>query len=273
MKTIIPHKNVEYLEEAVAKFKTATCPVALTGAGISVNSGIADFRSPGGVWTIFSPDEYATLDVFLKNPRKAWKLYRELGKGLFGKKPNQAHRVLADFEKHGLLKGLVTQNVDNLHQAAGNQNVLEIHGDHQHLQCLQCDTIIPVTNDHYTTKDVPTCADCRSPLKPNVVLFGEAVRSLDQIENLINNCDLLLVIGTSAQVYPAAGLPGVVKQHGGLLYEFNQEPALSSPGYTRATPISDYFFEGDLAATLPLFGRSILEPSKRVQKRVTGNLE
>ena len=127
MKTIIPHKNIEYLEEAVEKFRTANCPVALTGAGISVNSGIADFRSPGGVWTIFSRDEYATLDVFLKTPQKAWQLYRELGKGLLGKKPNRAHQVLADFEEQGLLKGLVTQNVDNLHQAAGSQNVLEIY--------------------------------------------------------------------------------------------------------------------------------------------------
>jgi NAD-dependent deacetylase len=260
MKTIIPHKNIEYLAEAVEKFKSASWPAALTGAGISVNSGIADFRSPGGVWTIFSPDEYATLDVFLRTPQKAWKLYREMGKGLLGKKPNQAHQVLADFEQSGFLKGLVTQNVDNLHQAAGSKNVLEIHGDHQHLQCLQCDTLIPVTIAHYTMKDIPTCAHCHSPLKPNVVLFGEAVRSLDRIEELIFNCDLLLVIGTSANVYPAAGLPALVKQRGGLIYEFNQEPALSAPGYAKMPPISDYFFEGDLAATLPLFGRSVLEP-------------
>ncbi|MGB3212113.1 MAG: Sir2 family NAD-dependent protein deacetylase [Desulforhopalus sp.] len=257
MKTIIPDKNTEFLTEAVEKFKTASCAAALTGAGVSVNSGIADFRSPGGVWTIFSPDEYATLDVFLKTPQKAWKLYRELGKGLLGKKPNQAHRVLADFEESGFLKGLITQNVDNLHQSAGNKNVLEIHGDHQHLQCLHCDIVIPVTGDHYTTKDVPACAHCNSPLKPNVVLFGEAVRSMDRIEALIVNCDLLLVIGTSAQVYPAAGLPILVKDRGGLIYEFNQEQALSTQGYGNTSPISDYFFEGDLSATLPLFGRTV----------------
>ena len=258
MKTIIPHKNLEYLAEAVDKFKTASCPVALTGAGISVNSGIADFRSPGGVWTIFSPDEYATLDVFLRSPSKAWKLYREMGKGLLGKKPNPAHQALADFEQRGLLKGLITQNVDNLHQAAGSRNVLEIHGDHQHLQCLQCYTIIPVTNDHYTMQDVPTCAHCHSPLKPNVVLFGEAVRDMERIEELLINCDLLLVIGTSAQVYPAAGFPALVKQQGGLIYEFNQEQALSASGYNQHSTISDYFFAGDLAVTLPLFRRKIL---------------
>jgi NAD-dependent deacetylase len=260
MKTIIPDKNIEYLAEAVEKFKTATRPAALTGAGISVNSGIADFRSPGGVWTIFSPEEFATLDVFLKNPRKAWELYRELGRGLLGKKPNPAHRVLADFERNGLLKGLVTQNVDNLHQAAGSKNVLEIHGDHQHLQCLQCDTVIPVTSGHYNMKELPACAHCRFPLKPNVVLFGEAVRGLDRIEELIVNCDLLLVIGTSALVYPAAGLPTLVKEGGGLIYEFNRQPQLSSPGSPTPMPLADYFFAGDLAATLPLFGRRVLAP-------------
>lgn len=258
MKTIAPRTNLEHLAEAAEQFKSAKSPVALSGAGISVNSGIADFRSPGGIWTIFSPDEYATLGVFLKNPQKAWQLYREMGKGLLGKKPNQAHLVLADFERQGLLKGLVTQNVDNLHQAAGSQNVLEIHGDHQHLQCLRCETLVPVTHDHYSMQTVPACAHCHSPLKPNVVLFGENVRSLEAIEALIGECDLLLVIGTSAQVYPAAGLPLSVKERGGLIYEFNQEQALSAHGYAPAAPYPDYFFAGDLAATLPLFGRSVL---------------
>jgi NAD-dependent deacetylase len=258
MKTIIPHKNIEYLEEAAEKFREASCPAALTGAGISVNSGIADFRSPGGVWTIFSPEEYATLDVFHKNPQKAWKLYRALGKGLLGKKPNQAHKVLAELEEKDLLKGLVTQNVDNLHQAAGSKNVLEIHGDHQHLQCLQCDTIIRITESHYTMKDIPVCALCRFPLKPNVVLFGEAVRNMEEIEELIANCDLLLVIGTSANVYPAAGLPMLVKERGGLIYEFNLEQALSVPEFTKSAPVTDYFFEGDLTSTLPLFGQSVM---------------
>jgi len=258
MKTITPQKN-EYLAEAVAAFKSASSAAALTGAGISVNSGIADFRSPGGVWTVFSPDEYATLDVFLRNPQKAWKLYRALGKGLIDKKPNSAHRVLADLENHGLLKGLVTQNVDNLHQAAGSRNVLEIHGDHQHLQCLQCGNTTPVTEDHYLMAGVPTCGHCSYPYKPNVVLFGEPVRSLDHIEELLACCDLLLVIGTSANVYPAAGLPALVKGQGGLVYEFNQVPALSTAGYRNRSPLADFFFEGDLAVTLPMFGKAVLK--------------
>lgn len=259
MKIIKAGKEQASLKEAAKKFTRARCAVALTGAGISVASGIADFRSPGGVWTIFAPEEYATLDVFHKSPRKAWQLYRELGKALVGKKPNQAHQVLAGFEKKNLLQGIITQNVDNLHQAAGSSNVLEIHGDHQQLQCLQCDTLIPVTIEHYNKTEIPTCAHCQVPLKPNVVLFGEAVRSMDRIEELISQCDLLLAIGTSAQVYPAAGLPSLVKDIGGLIYEFNQQPALSSHGYDSNSSISDYFFEGDLSVTLPLFNRAVFD--------------
>jgi NAD-dependent deacetylase len=263
MKTIIAGKNHEHLALAAAHFSSAANAAALTGAGISVNSGIADFRSPGGVWSVFSPAEYATLEVFLRNPRKAWQLYREMGKGLLGKKPNRAHQVLADLEKNGQLKGLVTQNVDNLHQAAGSKNVLEIHGDHQHLQCLQCGHLTPVTEHHYRMDGVPACECCNYPYKPNVVLFGEAVRSLDRIEELLAGCDLLLVIGTSAQVYPAAGLPELVKQQGGLIYEFNQVQTLDQPGSRNRNPLSDFFFQGDLTTTLPLFSDAVQSASKR----------
>lgn len=256
MKTI-NIKSKDYLSEAVTHFKTASHAVALTGAGISVASGIADFRSPGGLWTHFSPDEYATLDVFLQNPQKAWKLYRAMGKELLGKIPNKGHRVLADFEIKGLLKGLITQNVDDLHQTAGNKNVLEIHGDHQHLHCLKCGNCIPVEERHYNMDEVPECELCQYPFKPNVVLFGESVRSLDEINDLISNCDLLLVIGTSANVYPAAGIPERVKQQGGVIFEFNREQALSFSGFSGHTPFTDYFFEGELSRTLPLFGDDV----------------
>ncbi len=244
----INQNNTDYLLDAAEFFKAASHPVALTGAGISVGSGIADFRSPGGLWTFFSPDEYATLDVFLHNPEKAWRLYRKLGKELFGKKPNKGHHVLADLEKNSLLSGLITQNVDGLHQAAGSRNVLEIHGDHQHLHCLQCGNTIPVVENHYSMEGVPKCQLCTYPLKPDIVLFGESVKNLDKIQDLIARCDLLLVIGTSAKVFPAAGIPGGIKQQGGIIYEFNRDQVLS---------LSDYFFEGDLGFTLPLFGEAV----------------
>jgi NAD-dependent deacetylase len=251
MKTIIPRHNEEYLAEAISTFTSARNVAALTGAGISVGSGIPDFRSPGGLWTVFSPEEYATIDVFLQNPQKAWGLYRELGKGLLDKKPNKAHHVLADLEEQGYLKGIVTQNIDNLHQSAGNRYVFEIHGDHQHLQCIQCGYLEPVEENHYQMEGIPVCADCNHPLKPNIVLFGESVRKLEEINFFIQHCDLLLVIGTSAKVYPAASLPGIVKANGGAIFEFNMDPALQ-PG------IADYFFEGDLSVTLPGFGKAVL---------------
>jgi len=256
---IIKENRSGYLSEAAKHFTGASCALALTGAGISVGSGIADFRSPGGLWSRFSPDEYATLEVFLHNPEKAWQLYRKLGRELQGKAPNRGHRVLADLETRGILQGIITQNVDNLHQAAGSRNVLEIHGDHQHLRCLQCGNCIPVTDSHYSMEGVPECGLCSYPLKPDIVLFGEAVKNLDGIQMLVSSCDLLLVIGTSAKVHPAAGIPERVKQQGGKIYEFNREQTLSSSGFTGHSPLSDYFFEGDLGDTLPLFSRVVSE--------------
>jgi NAD-dependent deacetylase len=251
MKTIFPNQHADYMSEAVSTFTSARNAAALTGAGISVASGIPDFRSPGGLWTRFSPDEYATLEVFLDNPEKAWGLYRTLGKGLIGKKPSSAHQALAELEEYGYLKGIVTQNIDNLHQSAGSRYVFEIHGDHQHLQCIQCGSVEPVVEDHYHMNTLPICADCQYPLKPNIVLFGENVRMLQEITFFIQHCDLLLVIGTSATVYPAAGLPAMVKSNGGTVFEFNKDPALT-PG------LSDYFFRGDLNKTLPEFGKAVL---------------
>lgn len=225
--------------------------VALTGAGISVGSGIPDFRSPGGLWTVFSPEEYATIEIFHRRPAKAWELFRALGKVLLGKQPNAAHRALAQLEQIGLLQGIVTQNIDNLHQQAGSSRVFEIHGDHQHLHCLHCHNKIPVIPDHYQTVGVPLCADCGFPLKPNVVLFGEAVRDLEAIHAFIADCDLLLVIGTSAQVYPAAALPSVVRQNGGRIFEFNREGALGAPFRS-----GDLFFQGDVVHTLPKLAKA-----------------
>ena len=254
---IIDKNSNKHLSEAAKHLNSTSCALALTGAGISVGSGIADFRSPGGLWSRFSPEEYATLEVFLHNPKKAWQLYRKLGRELQGKNPNKGHRVLADLESRGILKGIITQNVDNLHQAAGSRKVLEIHGDHQHLRCLQCGSGIPVTDNHYSMEGVPKCELCSYPLKPDIVLFGEAVKNLDEIQMLVSSCDLLLVIGTSAKVYPAAGIPEMVRQQGGKIYEFNQEQTLSSSGFSGHSPLSDYFFKGDLDSTLPLFSKAV----------------
>lgn len=248
MKTIVAKTAEEHLPAALTALRTARCVAALTGAGISVASGIPDFRSAGGLWTVFSPEEYATIEVFYRNPAKAWELYRALGRELLGKKPNPAHLALVDLERQGRLHGIVTQNIDNLHQLAGSTRVLEIHGEHQHLQCLHCSTLVPVEERYFQETEIPRCPVCAFPLKPNVVLFGEDVRQLDEIHEFIAACDLLLVIGTSAQVYPAAALPSMVRRNGGKLFEFNREPSLPGEAYGTG---ADFFFQGDAGTTLP----------------------
>ena len=247
----------EYLDEAVKRFLAARNRVALTGAGISVESGIDDFRSPGGLWSKYSPDEYATLDVFRRNPEKAWRLYRELGKGLVGKKPNGAHHVLARLEKQGLLRGVVTQNIDNLHQDAGSSVVLEIHGDHKHLQCISCGDLVTLGADILTDQQVPRCSHCDQALKPNVVLFGENVRHLEEINALLHGCDVLLVIGTSANVYPAAALPLQVKGQGGSIFAFNLEETDLTKTTGNYGSTSDYFFQGSASALLEMFAKEV----------------
>lgn len=258
MKIITTGRDNRNLAEAVALLKTAAWPAALTGAGISVGSGIPDFRSPGGLWSVFSPEEYATIEVFHRHPAKAWELYRALGKTLLGKKPNPAHRALAKLEQHGWLNGIVTQNIDNLHQQAGSRRVFEIHGDHQHLQCLQCEHLQPIEPAHYQAAVVPRCQQCGFPLKPNVVLFGEAVRDLEAIHAFIAACDLLLVIGTSAQVYPAAALPAIVRNNGGRIFEFNREPTLSPEDHGITQHPGDFLFQGDVGLTLPMLAEACL---------------
>jgi len=201
-------------------------PAALTGAGISVDSGIPDFRSPGGLWSVFDPTEYATLSCFLRDPDKAWKLYRALGRTLVGKRPNAAHIALSELERAGRLAGVITQNVDGLHQAAGSRAVLEIHGEHGKLECLACRRVERFLETHLEPGPVPRCAGCGHPLKPAVVLFEEPVRAMEAIEDLLRSTDLLLTVGTSAQITPACLFPAHVRAAGGHVIEFNLEREL-----------------------------------------------
>jgi NAD-dependent deacetylase len=211
-------------EHAAAALSEAGQVVALTGAGISVESGIPDFRSPGGLWSVFPPDEYATLTAFKTDPRKAWVFYRALAGSMRGKEPNAAHFALATLERHKRLRGVITQNIDRLHQAAGSTEVLELHGDLAGLRCLTCgqrtEPGAEVTDDGLPP---PRCRRCDAYLKPDVVLFHEPVRAMDQALAWVRTCDLMLVVGTSAQVMPAAGLPARLLAAGGSLLEFNLE--------------------------------------------------
>lgn len=251
MKLLVPFEKSTGMQKALSQYKEGRYPIALTGAGISVPSGIPDFRSPGGLWSVFKPEEYATLEVFLQNPDKAWELYRALGKVLMDKVPNQGHTALATLEKNNVLRAIITQNVDRLHQMAGSSNVIEIHGEHQHLHCLQCRNRIPVEKAHIEGQGRVDCKRCGFPLKPCVVLFGEDVRQYKEVSAIAAKADVLLVIGTSAGVYPAAELPHIVKQNGGVVYEFNQENAMHPS-------LVDYSIQGDAAVTLPWFVEEVL---------------
>ncbi len=243
----------EEVEAAARLLASARRAVAFTGAGISTESGIPDFRGPRGLWKSFDPMKIAHIGTFKRDPRAFWEF--AASRNLSGAKPNAGHLALAELERAGLLRAVVTQNVDGLHQAAGSRRVIEIHGNGGRLRCLRCGALRPFSADLLEPGPVPLCPSCSRPLKPDVVLFGEDVRDLDAATELLAGCDLLLVVGTSAEVVPAAWLPGEVLDRGGSLIEFNLEP-------TRLTRAGlgprGAFVEGPVATTLPLVASRVL---------------
>jgi NAD-dependent deacetylase len=241
----------EYAEAARA-FLSGKRRAALTGAGISVGCGVPDFRSQDGLWSRFDPGRYATLEAFLRRPAEAWTFYRTLGRLLWDKRPGNAHAALAQLETSGLLEGVVTQNVDGFHREAGSRRVFEIHGEYRHLQCLSCGGVERSQSEHFQSSEVPACRSCGSFLKPNVVLFGEAVRQWDEVESLMDSCDVLLVIGTSGSVFPGADLPLRVRMGGGRLLEFNLEE-------TSLTGQCAFHFRGPVEETIPRFVRTVAQ--------------
>jgi NAD-dependent deacetylase len=195
--------------------------VALTGAGISVPSGIPDFRSPGtGLWENVDPMEVAHLDVFLNDPGRFWSYYRPRFGMLSDKEPNPAHRVLARLEERGMLDAVITQNIDTLHRKAGSRNVVEVHGTIETGSCWTCKTSYPLAEIEplFDPDGIARCA-CGGPVKPDVVLFGEMLPEDAMLEAhaLCERADLLLCVGTSLEVYPVAGLPSVTRAAGGAV--------------------------------------------------------
>ncbi|PIE58577.1 MAG: hypothetical protein CSA33_02655 [Desulfobulbus propionicus] len=245
-------------QELVDVLAQSRFPLALTGAGISVPSGIPDFRSADGLWTMFDPLEYATLRVFQRDPGKAWLLYRALGETLEGKQPNTAHKALAKLEQLPWLRGLITQNIDGLHQSAGSEQCLEIHGTHHWVHCLECSFQRPMEANDLRRMPYPCCPVCEAPLKPNIVLFGESVHRMEEVEYLAAQADLLLVIGTSCATYPAADIPSTVHRKGGVILEFNLASCL---GESVPSGLTRFFFPGNVTKSLPFF----VDQVKRVQ--------
>jgi len=231
------------LKEVAEAIKNAKIVVALTGAGISTESGIPDFRSKDGLWSKFNIDEYGHIDNIISNPAKVWKMLRSLINDLRKAEPNPAHIALAKMEEMGYLHAIITQNVDSLHQRAGSKNVIEFHGNFREAICLQCRKIYPI--EYALEQGIPRC-ECGGLLKPNAVFFGEPIEKDILIKSFgyAENCDVMLVVGTSAMVYPAAQLPAMAKQNGAMIVEINKEPSMIAG-------LADYSFYGKAGEILP----------------------
>lgn len=235
------------LSEVARRLLDARHAIALTGAGISVPSGIPDFRSPGGLWTTYPIEQYGTINAFRKDPYKVWRLFKAIAATVDAADPNPGHKALAQLEEQGLLHAVITQNIDWLHQRAGSKNVIEFHGSAGTFTCLACrasydkdDAMARLDED-----DIPHCS-CGTPLKPDIVVFGESIPqdNLQRAYDHADRADLILVIGTSAQVVPASMLPPVVASHGGKIVEFNLEK-------TALSHRADILVQGNAAKTLP----------------------
>ncbi|NVM25227.1 MAG: NAD-dependent deacylase [Desulfobacterales bacterium] len=227
----------ELIEEAARIILGSKLTLALTGAGISVESGIPDFRSRGGLWDRFDPEEYGTIYAFRKDPEKVWKMLKEMEDTLDRARPNEAHVGLAELESMGLLQCVSTQNVDNLHQEAGSRDVIEYHGNSRSLTCLWCNR----KHDYKEKKgEYPPRCTCGKILKPDVIFFGETIpfEAMERSSQLASTCQALLIVGTSALVSPFNILPRQAKQAGAKIIEINLERTVLTDH------ITDIFLQG-----------------------------
>ena len=225
--------------------------IALTGAGISVDSGIPDFRSAGGLWSRFDPMEYAHIDSFRSNPEKIWNMLKEMQEMMENAGPNPGHVGLAKLEELGRMHAIITQNVDDLHQRAGSTKVIEFHGNNKNLVCLDCGNRY---DKNSVSKEVfPPRCECDTILKPDVVFFGEAIPQDAHIEAYkeASICNVLLVVGTSAVVAPCSNIPVMAKQSGATVIEIN----LEETGLTNY--ISDFLIKASSSEVMPLIAEEV----------------
>jgi NAD-dependent deacetylase len=234
------------IQDAVQVLSTAVRAVALTGAGISVESGIPPFRGKGGLWEKIDPMRYAHIDAFVQDPAKVWKvLFLDMHTLLAEALPNPGHVGIYRLEQMGILKTVITQNVDGLHQKAGSRDVIEFHGTFAVIRCTQCGETcdgVAIVPDH-----LPPRCRCGGILRPDVVLFGEQIGTdnLMRAQVAAAQCDVMLVVGTSATVEPAAYLPVIAKRGGAVIIEINPEATpLSAQG------ISDLVLLGPAGAVM-----------------------
>jgi NAD-dependent deacetylase len=216
------------VERLVELFRERGPAVVLTGAGISTESGIPDFRSPGGIWETVDPLEYGSLDAFRRDPAKVWDFYAPRFSMLGSAEPNAGHVALAELERLGHVTAVVTQNIDLLHERAGSRNVVEVHGSIRSATCPDCGRVHPLAAVLELTGNgsAPRCEDCASILKPDVVFFGELLpeAAIARATELAASTSLLLVVGSALEVYPVGGLPMDTLRAGGAVAIVNRGP-------------------------------------------------
>lgn len=225
--------------------------VALTGAGVSQESGLRTFRdTQTGLWAQYKPEDLASPEAFARDPKLVWDWYAWRREAIKGVRPNPGHYALVEFEKQISQFTLITQNVDGLHRMAGNQNLLELHGNIQRVRCAECSTFAESWEDD--PDSVPACEKCGGLLRPDIVWFGESLPR-DQLERAVEAtraCEVFVSVGTSGVVQPAASLALGAQSNGAVIVEINLEP-------TPLTPKADYFFQGKSGEILPALANSI----------------
>ncbi len=229
----------ENIQKAAERIKNSSFTTAFTGAGISVESGIPPFRGDNGLWSKYDP-MVLDLNYFHSHPKESWSIIREIFYDFFGKaKPNAAHTVLAEMEKKQLLQAVITQNIDNLHQEAGNKVVYEYHGTSQNLICTQCDKMY--TLHQINLSQIPvTCKSCKGLLKPDFIFFGEGIPQ-DAHDNSIKSAvksEVFIIIGTTGEIIPASYIPRMAWEHKATIIEINTEKS----NFTNS--ITDIFLKG-----------------------------
>ncbi|AEC52544.1 NAD-dependent deacetylase [Pyrococcus sp. NA2] len=249
------------IKEVARLLVSAKFAIAFTGAGISAESGIPTFRGKNGLWNRYRPEELATPEAFKRNPKLVWEFYKWRIKKILEARPNPAHMALAELEKLGIIKAVITQNVDDLHREAGTENLIELHGNIFRVRCTKCDFKEYVKGkrllEEILEEDLPKCPNCGSLLRPDVVWFGEPLpeKELNEAFRLAEKSDVIIVIGTSGLVYPAAYVPYIVKESGGTVVEVNIENSA-------ITPIADFFLKGKAGEVLPKIAQEIRRLSK-----------
>ena len=217
------------IEQLASWLRAAQHSVFFTGAGISTESGIPDFRSPGGIWAKYQPVFFDDFMASGEARQEYWRQKCEAHVEFADAQPNAGHRVIADWEARGLAYGVITQNIDELHQIAGSRRVLELHGTARKAQCMSCgdrNPIQPFVDDFMATAVPPSCEKCGGPIKHATISFGQ---SLDEsvmmnAHQWMTQADLVFALGSSLVVHPAAGLPAIAKQNGARLVIINRDP-------------------------------------------------